>query len=153
MYVILTSKKDLNSIPAYREFQQKYIFFVRHCNRKLYQIEFIRCESKCLHCSKLPERNNGFLRVIINLGGTLPSPIPSDIYKDHYRTLEEILLLSTSNIKRREKRIINNSTANELCPYDMCNYTFFSKADRDRHFKLMGHLKTNNLKRKIPVKK
>ena len=46
-----------------------YQFFVHHCNRKPYQLEFIRCQSdNCRHCSKLPTREINFLQTIRKFG-------------------------------------------------------------------------------------
>ena len=40
--------------------------------------------------------------------------------------------------KVRYDQVNTYETENGVCPYG-CNYYFFSKADRDRHFKLMSH--------------
>ena len=137
-----TSLKQLRSSPEFQLLQEKYKFFVMHCNRKAYQIEFIRCTSdKCSHCTNLPVQENNFLEVIRKFGGTLPAPVQSSIHNDHYRSLEEVLNFSTSTLFTR-KRCINNFTEHGVCPYSTCHYAFFSKADKLRHFKLMGHPNT-----------
>ena len=137
-----TSLKQITKSPDLQHLRSKYQFLVAHCNRKAYQIEFIRCESSnCLHCCKLPVRDNVFLEVIRNFGGTLPTPVDSDVHHDHYKSLDEMLNLSTSNLKVL-KRSINNCTDNGVCPYPSCHYAFFSKADKQRHFNLMEHPKS-----------
>ena len=66
--------------------------FVRHCNRKAYQIEFVRCRD-CNYCNNLPLRENDFLTVMRNFGDTLPVPEAS-IHKDHYKSLDDMLRMT-----------------------------------------------------------
>ena len=133
------SKKKISSTPEYIELQKQYIFFVKHCNRKAYQLEFCRCDdNECMHCSSLPSRDNLFLEVIKNFGGSLPSPVCSDANPEHYKSLEEMLRLNSA-FTNKINRVINNCTDNGFCPYAECNFAFFSVADTDRHFRLMGH--------------
>ena len=135
----VAGKKELESNTTYQQLQESYIFLVKHCNRKSYQIEFRRCSSKdCRHCFNLPTRRNDFLEVMDNFGGSLPIPVKSDVLTDHYKSLEELLHVSTSNLKKTDKKI-SSCTDNGVCPYVGCNYAFFSKADEDRHFRLMRH--------------
>ena len=132
------SKKKLDETPELGQLQNQYMFFVKHCNRKAYQLEFIRCPyANCAHCTSLPVRQNAFLDVIRGFGGSLPSPVKS-IRKEHYKSLEEMLRLNNAN-EGQSKPVLDNCTIHGSCPYATCNYAFFSLADINRHYKLMGH--------------
>ncbi|XP_057291292.1 uncharacterized protein LOC130613938 isoform X3 [Hydractinia symbiolongicarpus] len=136
----VASRKSIKSSVEFTELQQKYRFFVKHCTRKAYQIEFVRCTSTdCDHCSSLPLRKNQFLDVIREFGGTCPTPQHSDFFAGHYKTLIEMV---QSQLCR------NISSASRIMPclttkYDVCNhgcrYAFFSEADKTRHMRLMDH--------------
>ena len=56
--------------------------------------------------------------------------------KEHYRSLEEVLKLSSAETSTSKPVI---ATSHGCCPHDGCNYGFFSLADIDRHDKLMDH--------------
>ena len=60
------SKKMLSKLP---QLKSDYQFFVKHLNRKSYQMEFIRCDDdKCQHCQSLPARDNHLLDLLRSLG-------------------------------------------------------------------------------------
>ena len=128
--------RQIENSADLRYLQEKCQMFVRHCNRKAYQIEFVRCRD-CNYCNNLPLRENDFLTVMCNFGDTLPVPEAS-IHKDHYKSLDDMLRMSTSKLASR-KRCVNNSTSHGVCLYSSCHYAFFSEADRQCHFNLMGH--------------
>ena len=65
--------RQIENSADLRYLQEKYQMFVRHCNRKAYQIEFVRCRD-CNYCNNLPLRENDFLTVMRNFGDTLPVP-------------------------------------------------------------------------------
>lgn len=89
--------RDLKSNPDTKELQLLYSFLVKHCNRKAYQLEFVRCFAEgCKHCSLLPDRDNQFLRVIKDFGGTLLMPVFSEVYKTHYKNLNEMLTVKNN---------------------------------------------------------
>lgn len=134
--------------------QEKYKMFVRHCNRKAYQIEFVRCQSTtCSHCTKLPCRENDFLEVMRNFGGTLPTPTLSEIHQNHYKSLSDMLRLNVSTSVSVKKEITSTTNIG-VCPYKECCYPFYSKADKARHYLLMGHPipPEDKRKRKTPAK-
>ena len=84
------SKQRLRETPGYSELQDIYIFLVRHANRKAYQLEFVRCQnSECNHCFNLAARDNSFLTLIREFGGSCPTPRKSEVYKEHYNTFLE----------------------------------------------------------------
>jgi len=128
---VYASKKQINNDPRMLALREKYKMFVNHCNRKKYQLEFIRCENNlCTHCTKLPTRDdNEFLKAIREFGGSVPTPKFS--HNGHYKTFLELLRLSKLGI-------VENSKELETCPYG-CSYTFFSKTDKKRHYTLMDH--------------
>ena len=110
-----------------------YRIFVRHSVRKPYQLELIRCLfSDCEICSKLPNRENDFLSIIQNFGGSCPAPTPSEIHDRHYKTLLEMLrTVNSSSVK-------SMATEFGACPKE-CRYCFYSKKDKERHYKFMAH--------------
>ena len=116
----------------------------KHSNRKAYQLELIRCDDNptCSHCTSLPTRDNPFLRLIKNFGGSVPTPIKNDFVKGHFQSLEDMLLRSTSSITK-----IKSSTGHRICPYAGCNYAFFSETDKKRHFFLMNHAEKDSSKK------
>ena len=86
------SKKKIRESAELSKLQQDYQFFVRHVNRKAYQIEFVRCDTKCCsHCTALPQRDNKLLNTMRMFGGTCPSPEESQFYDGHYRTFLDIM--------------------------------------------------------------
>ena len=136
----VTAKK-LRDEALFKELQDEYKFLVHHCNRKPFQMEFIRCENTaCTHCQNLPIRENQLLKCIRHyFGGSLPTPTDSAIFPDHYRTLEEMLYFNSSILSKGSKKL--NGLEFGICPYESCNYVFYSKADRECHTLLMGHPK------------
>ena len=49
------SNKKLNESSEFIELQSMYTFFVKHANRKAYQLEYVRFNSTCCtHCLSLP---------------------------------------------------------------------------------------------------
>ena len=145
----LAGKQNNDSNPAFNDLKSLYQFLVRHLNRKAYQLEFIRCEDAgCSHCSTLPTRENEFLQVIRNFGGSLPTPTKSDFVKGHFQSLQDMLLRNTCSTTQVQ-RDIRSSTSHGICPYtNVCNYAFFSDADKKRHYLLMDHDQ-----KKEPIKK
>ena len=127
------SKKLLKELP---QLKSDYQFFVKHLNRKSYQIEFLRCDDeKCDHCQSLPARNNELLDLVRKFGGSFPSPVMG-FQNDHYRSLEEVIKINNAQTSTSKPVI---STSHGCCQHDGCNYGFFSLADIDRHNKLMDH--------------
>ena len=143
-------RKKLRANNEYRKLIDQYQFYVKHANRKAYQLEFIRCDDNptCSHCTSLPTRDNPFLRLIKNFGGSLPTPIKSDFVKGHFQSLEDMLIRNTSSITKI-KRDVRSSTGHGICPYAGCNYAFFSDADKKRHFFLMNHAEKDALRRNV----
>ena len=130
------SNKKLTEIPEFTKLRSIYMFFVKHANRKAYQVEFVRCKDpECDHCSSLPYRVNRFLELMAKFGGSCPTPEIHKFHKDHYKTFLE-MLQSQYNVK--SCKIISNPTRFGVCNRG-CSYAFFSKADRDRHMRLMKH--------------
>ena len=130
------SAKKVKETPDFLKLQSVYTFFVRHANRKAYQLEFIRCKrNECSHCSTLPCRTNRFLELIDKFGGSCPSPEQDKFQEGHYKTFIEML---QTNFYIKSEKVISNPTSFGLCNLG-CSYAFFSKADRDRHMRLMKH--------------
>ena len=133
------SKTKINESPNFMTLQKDYQFLVKHCNRKLYQLEFVRCrEDDCSHCLKLPKRNNEFLDLIYKFGGSCPVPEKSLFSPDHFTTFLE-RLTSIYNHKMEPHKVIKSNEEVEACEYG-CSYLFFSEADRKRHYILMNHV-------------
>ena len=129
-----SSKKSINTEPALKQLQTMYQTFVRHSVRKPYQLEFIRCNSiDCEVCSKLPSRSNDFLSLIQKFGGTCPAPTPSEVNDEHFKTLLE--MLRTVKVSSFESIPTEFGTCSKGCN----RYCFYSKKDKERHFKFMGH--------------
>ena len=125
----------MRETPGYSKLMDIYTFLVKHANRKAYQIEFIRCENEeCNHCAKLPVRENQFLELIHEFGGSCPVPEESEIHKGHYKTFLDVLRTRGCNNKT-----FYNPTGSGCCQHQGCSYLFFSKADQLRHMKLMNH--------------
>ena len=105
------SAKKIKENTDMLELQSMYQFFVRHCNRKAYQIEFVRCKGiSCTHCSNLPVRQNRLLDMIDEFGGSCPSPEKNNFYPGHYNTFLEMLQTqhcksSSSKITRSRPRL------------------------------------------------
>ena len=101
-----SSKTKINSSDELLKMKLKYQFFVKHCNRKAYQLEFIRCNDvNCEHCQSLPNINNQFLEIIKKFGGTCPSPTSSVILKDHhYLSFEDMLRVNLSLETTKNKK-------------------------------------------------
>ena len=130
------SLKELKTNFDYIELKSIYTFFVKHSNRKAYQLEFLRCcDISCDHCSTLPYEENKFLELMNLFGGSCPTPEISTFYKDHYKTFMEMLQQYSVSIK---EKVIHNPTSFGSCEHG-CSYAFFSKADKARHMKLMKH--------------
>ena len=54
------SAKQLKDKAEYKQLQTLYTFLVKHANRKVYQLEFVRCaDINCGHCINLPKRKKG----------------------------------------------------------------------------------------------
>lgn len=145
-----TTKKGLSASIDLQSLQKKYKFYVKHCNRKPYQIEFAKCDdNQCSHCLSLPNCCNDMLNMMKLFGGSFPVPEESVLYPGHYRTFLDLLQSSTlfnqATGKYLPKRISDKFFG--VCPFDSCNYTFFSKADIKRHYLLMGHLNKNQMRR------
>jgi len=129
------SQKKLRETPGYSKLQDIYQFLVKHANRKAYQIEFIRCQDQqCNHCSRLPARENQFLQLVREFGGSCPVPRESEIFIGHYKTFLD--MLRTRGCTKTE---FFNPTNFGSCEHHGCSYLFFSKADKLRHMKLMKH--------------
>ena len=64
-------------------------------------------------------------------GGCCPSPEQDKFQEGHYKTFLEML---QTNYYIKSEKVISNTT-----PFGLCNRgcSFFSKADRDRHMRLM----------------
>ena len=138
------SAKKIREDVQLMELQKIYQFFVKHCNRKSYQIEFVRCQDlTCSHCRSLPIRHNDLYNMINEFHGTCPAPEPAQFYPGHYKTfLEMIRSQRVQNVAGlNQLKIINNSTSFGICPHKECSYAFFSKADELRHYRLMNHAK------------
>ena len=128
------SKKKLKETHEYLQLQDTYKFVVRHSNRKAYQLEFVRCQNhQCSHCTTLPARDNKFVQLIREFGGSCPAPIQSDVHTDHYKTFLEVL-----RIRGHTSNIYYYSTPFGSCEFG-CSYLCFSQADKMRHMKFMKH--------------
>ena len=128
------SQKKLRESDEYDQMRNVYTSFVRHGNRKAYQLEFIRCEDeKCSHCSALPKRENPFLNILRDFGSTCPSPELDNLYKGHFKTFLDMFRTRTS-----KKKTVNNHSKFGSCKRG-CSYVFFSKEDEKRHMRLMKH--------------
>ena len=64
-----------------------------------------------------------------------------------------MLRLRLSDSKVKHKVALNACGKFGFCPYNSCRYAFFSQADMDRHFKLMGHSGKCKPKKKTPKRK
>lgn len=114
------SAKKIRETPELLELQSFYQFFVKHANRKAYQLEFFRCTSPdCSHCSSLPLCQYNFLDITQQFGGTCPCPEISEIYPGHYKTFITML----QNPKQQKKDFFN-PTEHGVCMHG-CSYLFF----------------------------
>ena len=96
---------------------------MKHANRKAYQLEFVRCfDDRCSHCASIPKRENQFLDLINEFGGSCPSPQLSEIKR-------------TMHVKND----LYNPTTFGSCEKKGCTFLFFSMADKKRHERLMKH--------------
>ena len=78
------SKKAIKNDVKLGCLRKSYEFYVKHVNRKPYQIEFIRCEDNaCNHCKSIPARRNELLDTIKMFGNQFPIPQRS-VSKDHF---------------------------------------------------------------------
>ena len=122
---VRSSKKAIQDDPEMCYFAEKYRFLIQHCRRKPYQLEFLRCfDGSCKHCTYLPKRDNEFLNVINRFGGTLPTPVMSDVHQGHYTTLEDQFRLSTSRLFTPSNPS-DMPFFNGVCEFGTCQYTFF----------------------------
>ena len=129
------SAKQLRDGSDEKLLQKVYQLLVTHCNRKPYQLEFVRCSRPlCNHCMSLPKRNNPLLDLVDEFGGSFPSPTESFIHRGHFENFVETFQQLSFKAKH------SDISKHGQCPYG-CNYTFFSDADRKRHIRLMGHNK------------
>ena len=130
------SAKRIKDRPEFLKLQADYTFFVKHATRKAYQLEFVRCEDLyCTHCSSLPRHENNFLELMKRFGRTCPTPEIHKFYKGHYRTFLEMI---QTQYRIKSRKVVSNPTTFGVCNMG-CSYAFFSKADRDRHMRLMKH--------------
>ncbi len=151
-HFINASRRQIDDSEELQNLQRDYQFYVRHCNRKAYQFEFIRCRRRdCLHCSALPNVKNNFLDVTDIFAGTCPDPVPSDVHFGHYKTFQEALRMQI--VKRIAHKNIVNTTDLGCCPHHGCSNAFFSEADKKRHFILMGHQNTRAAKARKKARK
>ena len=113
---INASAKKIRNSPEFLKLQVDYQFFVNVCNRKMYQLEFMRCKNKvCSHCAQLPNRENEFLKAIYKFGGTIPLPEKSEIHLGHYKTFLD--LLRSINIKDYSKIKKINDSDHAICKF------------------------------------
>lgn len=129
------TKKQLTENEQFKDLRETYTFLVKHSNRKPFQLEFLRCSDPgCYHCKTLPERENDFLKMIRNFGGSCPTPKKSLFFKEHFETFLDAY--QSSLLFKQNKRF--KETDFGTCSFG-CSYTFFSKKDKERHLKLMMH--------------
>ena len=130
------STKKIKETPNFLKLQNDYTFLVKHANRKAYQLEFVRCkDGLCTHCSSLPSHENRFMELMDKFGGSCPTPKMHTFHKEHYQTFLEML---QSQFHVKSRKIVSNPTSFGVCTKG-CSYAFFSKADRERHMRLMKH--------------
>ncbi len=71
--------------PQLEAIRQEWILFAKHCVRRTYLVEFIRCESvNCSTCTPLRPQTP-FMEYIREVG-QLPTPVPSKAHPGHYCT-------------------------------------------------------------------
>ena len=128
------SSKKIRENEALQQLQKYYQFFVGHCDRKPYQIEFTRCDNTmCHHCSSLPERDIPLIDLRKEFGGSIPIPTESLFHRGHFDTFLDIY-----NSLSQNSRQVSPLYSHGVCEYGG-KYGFFSKADKIRHDRLMKH--------------
>lgn len=137
--------RKLREIEELADIQKEYQFLVQHCTRKSYQLQFAKCNrDSCNHCRSSPVRAEKYHNYI------LPTPSIDHIHRGHFNTM----LQEFSTIKARALGIdkglpsLRGKSA-PLCPFG-CKYVFSSKADADRHCRLMSHNSLTNWRSRLP---
>ena len=83
----------------------------------------------------LPSHENRFMELMDKFGGSCPTPKMHTFHKEHYQTFLEMF---QSQFHLKSRKIVSNPTYFGVCTKG-CSYAFFSKADRERHMRLMKH--------------
>ena len=133
------SRKKLATDDQHKEFQKEYQFLISHCVRRFYYLQFKKCTSpSCSHCSINKATSTNFLRALDELGGSIPPPTQSSIYKRHYVSLDELRVIARGKTFFEETQPSFKSLGHKKCPHCR-DFSMFTQAEQDRHYLWMGH--------------
>ncbi|CAH1785113.1 unnamed protein product, partial [Owenia fusiformis] len=114
----------------------EYEFFINHCTRRTYVLEFSKCTANdCHHCSSHPVRAVEFMKYMKGLGGRLPTPTKSSVHDGHYLTkleLDHHLIIEGKAPIGLDEGLPSKSDPISYCPRG-CSYVIQSKADGNKH--------------------
>lgn len=143
--------------PKYVPLIKEYQFYMKHCIKRHYYLQFSKCQ-ECNYCKENPVRATNFFATLKSLGGSIPGPVVSEVYKGHYKTFLQVVKESTIN-GNKEVPSLDHSLPSKgdkvfkQCEFG-CNYVMTSHADAVRHYLFMGHPRPPNMaKRKRASKK
>ncbi|XP_070548150.1 uncharacterized protein [Ptychodera flava] len=127
--------REILTTPAFVNLRQEYVFLVKHCVRRTYMLEFVKCnDPSCSHCSCKPIRAKNLISYIKQMGGQLPTPGFSHIHAGHYMTWLEM----NNYIQHLQQPVVGidkgcPSIADvKVCPRG-CQYVISSVSDGEKH--------------------
>lgn len=122
-----------------KNLQTELKFIYSHTAQRTYSLEYKRCKSDtCGHCTSFPLTAKKTLE-LMEKASCMFTPLPSSTLSGHYATFMECCSLAghNTNLLKPDEGIPTKAGNIQWCENDSCLKVFQSKADRDRHNRVM----------------
>jgi hypothetical protein len=130
------SRKALLRDEKLSSLKKEYTFLSQHAVQYTYGLEFVRCQSAtCDHCTSFQPKAEKTLSLMHKIGH-LFTPHPSQNHPGKYATFIECMSMVGKTLLLPDEGLPSKSVVLR-CREHGCNKVFQSKADADRHNKLV----------------
>ena len=127
--------REVRDTPVLQEIRKEFLWFLKHVSKRRYGLVFVSCQDPACKCpGNTTDWESPFMKELVKLGGTLPSPTPSEKDKSHYMTLKEHLELDPFKVRAAADQHCPSRISKGLgwCP-ECLSYVHTSKANEDHH--------------------
>jgi hypothetical protein len=127
-------KKNIE--PHLQSLQKEHTFFTKHCCKRTYVIEFLKCtDPECSHCAQRPIRAKKLVNFLRSCGGHSLVPVPSPTITGSYKTYLEFA--DAKSIARSQISVCSTVSKKPGSLSQVCHacsrYIFSSATDQKRH--------------------
>ena len=140
-----TGIREIRDTPALQVLRQEYMWFLKHVSKRRYSLVFTSCPDPECKCPGQPgDWELDFMKELKLLGGTLPSPAPSEKDPTHYMTLKDHLELDPSAARASADQHCPSRISKSLTLCHHCrSYVFTSKTNESNHMSLVHGNESN----------